>query len=302
MLRVYKQYHYGFLGNTLSMSSSPGLLHSKDDFYALKNGLIVMETTNSIYNQTLYSLYITPQSLFSWQRATIANFFAMNGQEWTSLFGQYNSGTYNNQWMVIDMNTLSRQGNNFILPSKDLLWIIEQIPGKTRAADVTDVLVKQGYWSSFNIPFFEDIFNASGYPEQVAIYGDEDTYENNPRAKIFRRDQNLVTDLTAMKHMMRYNDYQTDPFSLGIPIWGVSARADLPGPADPPYIKVAFGGVDSKAVSAVALSTKLTVAAISGPTTDQQIPFAWTAFPHVSHVGLPPVFNFSWIDIEASTC
>eukprot|EP00122_Pirum_gemmata_P013984 Pgem_evm1s13025 len=55
------------------MSSSPGLLHSKDDFYTLGNGYVVMETTNGFYNDSLYDL-IKPSSLFSWQRVMISNF------------------------------------------------------------------------------------------------------------------------------------------------------------------------------------------------------------------------------------
>lgn len=63
----------------------------------------------------------------------LANRLAKNGQEWTDIFAQYNSGTYNNQWMVVDYNRFQ--------PSKPLragvLHILEQIPGFTMNADVT---------------------------------------------------------------------------------------------------------------------------------------------------------------------
>lgn len=68
----------------------------QDDFYITPQ-LAVMETTNSVFNQTLFQLYLTPKSALSWQRAYIANGFAASATEWTDLFAMYNSGTYNNQ-------------------------------------------------------------------------------------------------------------------------------------------------------------------------------------------------------------
>lgn len=44
-----------------------------------------------------------------------------------------------------------------------LLWIIEQIPGMTQRADVSDVMARQGYWPSYNVPYFEKIYLTSGY-------------------------------------------------------------------------------------------------------------------------------------------
>jgi hypothetical protein len=39
-------------------------------------------------------------------------------------------------------------------------------------------------------------------------------YETAPRANVFRRDQHKVSDLSAMKKIMRYNDWQHDPLAL----------------------------------------------------------------------------------------
>ena len=35
-------------------------------------------------------------------RSMIANRLSRNGKHWTKIFARRNSGTYNNQWMVID--------------------------------------------------------------------------------------------------------------------------------------------------------------------------------------------------------
>lgn len=39
-------------------------------------------------------------------------------------------------------------------------------------------------------------------------------YETAPRANVFRRDQHKVADLSAMKKIMRYNNWQHDPLAL----------------------------------------------------------------------------------------
>ena len=51
-----------------------------------------------------------------------------------------------------------------------LLWVAEQIPGLVVAADVTPAL-RLGYWPSFNVPYFPEVYNASGYPDFVARVG-----------------------------------------------------------------------------------------------------------------------------------
>ena len=59
------------------------------------------------------------------------------------------------------------------------------------SGDQTPIL-REGYWPSYNIPFYEDIFTESGYPEVVAKFGPDASYELCPRAKIFRRDESNV--------------------------------------------------------------------------------------------------------------
>jgi hypothetical protein len=100
---------------------------------------------------------------------------------------------------------------------------------------MTNFLEENGYWPSYNIPYFQNIYNISGFPQYVEKFGDLFSYNSNfyhpiivfyfynfffpqkecPRAKIFKRDQNNVQTIDSLKWIMRYNDWQNDEFSEG---------------------------------------------------------------------------------------
>jgi hypothetical protein len=109
MLRVFKSYHLdtshdpsvsGSIGDyRVLFSSYPGLLWSKDDLYVVSGGprgthrsLVVLETTNTICNASLYA-YVSPASLATWQREIIANMLAVDAPSWAQAFSCYNSAT-----------------------------------------------------------------------------------------------------------------------------------------------------------------------------------------------------------------
>ena len=101
MIRIFKEYR--FISNkrnekskTVSFSSYPATLYSSDDFYYLDSNLLVMETTNSIFERNLYDL-VNPEALLTWVRVILANRLASSAEEWTNIFKIENSGTYNNQ-------------------------------------------------------------------------------------------------------------------------------------------------------------------------------------------------------------
>lgn len=98
-------------------------------------------------NQSLWK-FVTPQAVYYWIRNLVANRLAYTGQDWAKLFSLYNSGTYNNQWMIVDSKLFS--------PGKPLanglLTVLEQMPGNVTWADKTDILRSTSYWASYNIP------------------------------------------------------------------------------------------------------------------------------------------------------
>ena len=67
------------------------------------------------------------------------------GEEWADTFKTEASGTYVKQYMVVDFNRF-KPGEPL---AKDLLWVVEEIPGLIRAKDMTDTL-ERGYWPSYN--------------------------------------------------------------------------------------------------------------------------------------------------------
>lgn len=188
----------------MMFSSYPGYLESLDDFYIMDSGLAMLQTTNGIPNTTLYD-EVTSSSLYAWQRVRIANALSKTGEEWYNNVANQNSGTYNNQYMVINYAIFKK---NNPLPN-GFLWVIEQIPGYVEGADMTNI-VERGYWGSYNVPAFERVYNMSGYPELVQAHGVSNSYDLAPRARIFRRDATSVSDLDSYKKFLRYNNYQKD--------------------------------------------------------------------------------------------
>lgn len=96
-----------------------------------------------IYNTDLLSL-IHPESLLSWARARVSNMLAIDGDTWAQLFSAYHSGTYANQWMVINLD-LFTSGSD---PQHGFLTVLEEVPGYIHYEDVTSHVVVRNVNSS----------------------------------------------------------------------------------------------------------------------------------------------------------
>uniref|UniRef100_A0A8C2W3L2 Phospholipase B-like n=1 Tax=Chinchilla lanigera TaxID=34839 RepID=A0A8C2W3L2_CHILA len=292
MLRIYKHWDFNIKdedtsSSRLSFSSYPGFLESLDDFYILSSGLILLQTTNSVYNKTLLKL-VTPESLLAWQRVRVANMMADGGKSWADIFSKYNSGTYNNQYMVLDLKKVKLNKSL----DRGTLYVVEQIPTYVEYSEQTDIL-RKGYWPSYNVPFHEKIYNWSGYQLLVRRLGLDYSYDLAPRAKIFRRDQGKVTDMASMKYILRYNNYQEDRYSKGDPCSTICCREDL-NEANP-----SPGGCYDTKVADIYLASEYTAHAISGPTVQGGLPvFRWNRFNETLHQGLPEVYDFDFITMK----
>jgi len=239
---------------------------------------------------------------------------ARNGKEWAQIFSKYNSGTYNNQFMIVDYNKFKIGTKPSELPN-DLLWILEQMPGYTESADMTQVLREQGYWPSYNVPYFKFIYNISNSFSEYKKYGDFFDYNKTARALIFRRDQNKVKDLSSLYKLMRYNDFKNDPLSkcnCTPPFtaeYAIAARCDLNDPNGRyPFSTLGLrphGAIDVKLTNSE-LFSKLEMVANSGPTYENQPAFQWSTskFVGIRHEGQPdkwafPAIRVKWFPLES---
>lgn len=117
-----------------------GALTSIDDFYIIGTGLVVQETSITNINFELWK-HIRPESIvLQFIRNLVANRLAMSGEEWTHIYEQHNSGTYNDQFMVIDFKQF-RVGSQLDDLSDNLLWILEQMPGIISSGDETGIQI-----------------------------------------------------------------------------------------------------------------------------------------------------------------
>ncbi len=109
--------------------------------------------------------------------------------------------------MVLDLHKF--QPHVGFAPDGGGLTIVEQIPGTVMIADVTHVLNAHGYWASYNIPYFESIYNASGFSwkyqesKHASSSSADWTYNHTARAEIFARDAPKVQSLDDLKRLIR---------------------------------------------------------------------------------------------------
>ena len=247
---------------------------------------------------------------------TVANRMATSAKEWSEIFKKYNSGTYNNQvnnpppppppprkerpnrkenkqnkkWIVVDYKLFTK--GKPIAPNT--LWILEQIPGFIVDRDMSPTLNMQGFWSSYNIPYFPFIYNISGYPEAYEKHGNSYSYEYCPRARIFRRDQGNVHNMESFKFIMRYNEWETDPLSLGNACNSISSRCDLNPPSQKPG---PFGAIDAKVTSSQMVKM-MAAEALCGPTNQDQPTFTWDMWKSTPHFGQPLYFDFPFVTMS----
>jgi hypothetical protein len=300
MTKMFKEYNLNFNHDSIKthnvmFSSYPGSIVSNDDFYFTSTGLVVIETTNANYNQSAFDL-INEESLLCWQRVQISNRMSGSAKEWTETFAIYNSGTYNNQYMVLDTKKIEI-GNITKIPDNSLM-IIEQMPGLIEANDVTNHL-KFGYWPSYNVPYSKNISDYANVtntinskPERnMKLYSQ---YNSCSRAKIMRRDQNKIHDIESMKYFMHYNDYKNDPFSEGEPGESIAARYDLREKNARCY-----GAYDTKlsSVQEIKKSDKKPIYLYCGATKQVEPIFNFNcdACKNVKHEGIPDEPTFDWI-------
>ncbi|KAJ5080242.1 phospholipase b-related [Anaeramoeba ignava] len=283
MLRFLKYYHYGYTETPtedVTFSGYPGIIVSLDDWYTLNKQFIITETTMIMNNPALYK-YVNTSLLLTTVRTVLCSHLATSAENWATCFAKYSSGTYNNEWIILDYSLWS-PGTKVLQPKT--IYCLAQVPGTVLYRDISVNLTEDTYVASYNIPRFPEIFDLAGYPELVQQYGSWFDFNEHPRAKIFARDQGKVTDMSTMQHLMRYNGYPNDPLCDDCPGNAISSRKDLIDPNKPPInpylLASCFGGEDAK-IGTYSSIQDYSVYAEMGPTHDQQPVFSWSTAPDV---------------------
>jgi hypothetical protein len=308
MVRQYKTY-VGLGNATVTMSSYPGSLSSLDDWYMTSHGIAATETTISAWTTTRDGL-VTADAASEFMRVMAANFIARDGAEWAAVFATHNSGTYNNQYMVVDMKKIDARTR----PLPDgAFFVIEQMPGAVVSADMTGHLNRETYWASFNIPFFNETYVGLGYEAFYEMYGDYYSRTQYARARIFHDMHRTVTDDASLLSLMRYNNFSKDAYGV-VPFCdqadgytgetqyncstaglrsaclAASARCDVSPQAYEIDVYPAmvgqvarglWGGIDVKFTSKRRMldGRRLQGVAVNGPSTYGDFaPFSWSAF------------------------
>jgi hypothetical protein len=86
-------------------------------------------------------------------RVVLSNRISSNEIEWVSNFQLHNSGTHNNQWMVVN------------LQDQQALFL-EQYYGLMKVNNLTELMVKQQYLASYNVPYDSQIYDYGSYLSQ----------------------------------------------------------------------------------------------------------------------------------------
>lgn len=285
----------------VTFSGYPGGVSSGDDFILTSTNLAVLGTGIRNQNPDLWSLLTPNNTVPSAFRSLAASRLAKNAKEWIHTYSRGNAGTGNSQWTVIDYNLFKPKMKQ--LP-QDFVWYHEELPGYSVSADVTSVVENQGYWATYNIPFFPAIYNASGMARLAAQHGDWFTYDRCPRALMFKRGFKQPGDIEKVLDFIRYNNYQNDPLAVCAACEpkhnaenALSARSDLnPSVGRYPFFEMGkrpHGGTDAKVVNSTMVAQH-SLWTQCGPTSIEKQSFSWSSSPFASvpHAGQPDEWNF----------
>lgn len=318
MTRVYKRYDLPFFTVPGSLnrvpavstwfSSYPATLFSGDDWYMTSagEGMVVLETTIGNSNPALWK-HVQPRCILEWARNVIANRLGSSGEMWAETFSQENSGTYNNEFIVMDNSRITLGGSSGPVELRDgAITMLDQLPGYIEFHDVTERLRTESYIPSYNVPAFHDVWVMSGLQPMEEKYGPWFSYNGTARGLMFRRNQSTITSVDGVRALMRYNDFQHDPISTQgqvgrIPPFtaenAIACRDDL-NPADGNYSISAFGfrdhvETDCKLTSAKLMRGQAVLSESTGDMVGGAAPFASMIISGPTHQGAMPPFQFS---------
>lgn len=228
LLRIFKKYKFHYHKNNKDHKSGevtgidmiftgyPGCIASTDDFYIIRgknSKLTIGGTRIKNQNYDLMKNIEIDNSVLIAARVMAANRLAHNGYTWSNLMTK-NTGFGTKQWLVIDVKQLQTREENGSTSDnvtssavkqhqKDVLWIVDQLPGRLQGEDITEnVCFNAGYWFSNGLPYIKEIFNASNI-----ITADKNHQNNDFEMKFINKLIDNATDLDAMGAILRTKSY-----------------------------------------------------------------------------------------------
>jgi len=200
-----------------------------------------------------------------------------NVESWVDAYFNNRSGTYNNQWILVDFANYTAQKGN-LENATNIIWFIEEFYNFTSTEDVTPLLINQSYVASYNLPYNQSLQNVSD---------DNSTYNDCPRQKLFAQYAPNVENMEGMQWIMRYNNFSYfDNWCMAI-----ASRCDLGSNTTFP-----FGAIDSKITSNYLIGNQEAMI-IAGPTTEFNIEaFTWSNWTQYVNesLGMPILYEFTW--------
>ncbi|XP_021188181.3 putative phospholipase B-like lamina ancestor [Helicoverpa armigera] len=297
-------------GTSVHFSGYPGSITSQDEFYVVKGDkhrMAVTGTTLRNYNHKLWKEVNITEQVPVGPRVSAANHLATNVSSWGHIMATSNSGTACKQWLIVDFNrfdnlhtlaprtevdepnevvtesTLEKDVRHIVVyrnnnvHSKGLLSLVEQVPGRTHSADLSDAFLEQGYWATYGLPFFKDIAEITHVNKMEEKYGNIFSESESPRALLFKLGHTNATTLDSIISLMRQNNMteanSTNKEDIEVcsgdgncilserGYWSVvGVRGDITS-----LHREAFGVIDTKVVSGALNETNLDIVAVSGP-------------------------------------
>ena len=282
MLRLLKKYTFGSTAlktatsiprRSIVMSSYPGALSSKDEFYSVRGDnheLVVSGTSLLASNQSEWSFLYPKDHVMLSVRLMAANRLATSGQSWFETMSHQNGGASANQWITFEPRSMA-------------MLLVEQLPSVTVAMNYTEEFKKAGYVCYVGASNFQNVNEIVRPAKEVNAWRDS-----------LARLQENVTTFQQFREMMRgcsQEECTAENENPGAdPLLGLTYRGDL---EDQP---LPYGVIDTK-ILAIDQDGAETFEAVSGPATSRlRPPFRWSeSFPNISHIGHPDIFEFGSI-------
>ncbi|XP_030020376.2 putative phospholipase B-like lamina ancestor [Manduca sexta] len=300
-------------GTFVDFSGYPGSITSQDEFYIIKgknHEMAAAGTALRNFNNEIWKEVNITEQVPIGPRITAANHLASNVSSWGHILANSNSGTGSKQWLIVDytkFNSLheykprdhptGHERNEIVTErsvennvqhtvyhmnnghAKGLVELIEQVPGVTHAADISDTFLEQGYWATYGLPFFKNIAEKTHVGKMEALHGNMFSETESPRAVIFKRGFKNATSLESIIKLMRQNNmtalYRTSNETNEAKAcendlecvvaengyWAVvGVRGDIVNKHKQPY-----GVIDTKIICGTLNKPNLEFVAISGP-------------------------------------